>query len=87
MRRPLIYLILFCAASVAASEVPPLCAPVGEMVEGIACARARLGHEDSAMEALEEALDLGFDRFFDLLATDPDLDPLRDRDDFRAAVS
>ena len=38
------------------------------------------------MEALEEALDLGFDRF-DLLATDPDLDPLRDRDDFRAAVS
>jgi tetratricopeptide (TPR) repeat protein len=51
----------------------------------LACARARLGHEDSAMEALEEALDLGFDRF-DLLATDSDLDPLRDRDDFRATV-
>jgi len=52
----------------------------------LACARARLGHEESAMEALEQALDLGFSRF-DLLAADPDLDPLRDREDFMAAVS
>ena len=38
MRRALLYLILFCAAGVAASEVPPLRVPVGEMVEDIACA-------------------------------------------------
>jgi predicted esterase len=48
----------------------------------LACARALLNREGSAMEALKQALDLGFNRF-DLLATDPDLDVLRDREDFK----
>jgi len=52
----------------------------------LACARARLGHERDAMEALEQALDRGFNRF-DLLATDPDLDTLRDREDFKALLA
>ena len=38
MRRALLYLILVCAASAAAAEVPPFRALVGEMVEGVACA-------------------------------------------------
>lgn len=49
----------------------------------LACARARLGREDAAMAALEQALELGFARD-DLLAEDPDIDSLRDRDDFKA---
>ncbi len=52
----------------------------------LACARARLGREDAAVAALERALELGFDRD-ELLATDPDLDPLRDRDDFKALLA
>ncbi len=52
----------------------------------LACARARLGREDAAVAALERALDLGFDRD-ELLATDPDLDPLRDREDFKALLA
>jgi len=38
MRRGLLYFVLLCAAGSAAAEVPPLRVPVGEMVEGIACA-------------------------------------------------
>ena len=52
----------------------------------LACARARLGRERSAVEALEHALEGGFSNL-DLLATDPDLDPLRARDDFKALVN
>jgi predicted esterase len=52
----------------------------------LACARALLGREDAAVAALERALELGFDRD-ELLATDPDLDPLRDRDDFKALLA
>jgi tetratricopeptide (TPR) repeat protein len=52
----------------------------------LACARARLGHEESAMEALGQALDLGLSRP-DLLATDPDLDTLRDRGDFKTLLA
>lgn len=52
----------------------------------LACARARLGREDAAVAALDQALELGFDRE-DLLATDPDLDTLRDRDDFKALLA
>ncbi len=52
----------------------------------LACARARLGREDAAVAALERALKLGFDRD-ELLATDPDLDTLRDRDDFKALLA
>jgi tetratricopeptide (TPR) repeat protein len=52
----------------------------------LACARALLGREDAAVAALERALELGFDRD-ELIATDPDLDTLRDRDDFKALLA
>ncbi len=52
----------------------------------LACARALLGREDAAMEALEQALELGFEQH-ELLATDPDLDTLRDRDDFKILLT
>jgi predicted esterase len=52
----------------------------------LACARALLGREDSAVEALERAFEHGFDRG-ELVATDPDLDSLRDREDFKALLA
>ena len=52
----------------------------------LACARARLGRGEPAVEALAKALDLGFNRT-ELLATDPDLDSLRERDDFKAMIT
>ena len=52
----------------------------------LACMRAQLGHGNAAMEALQHALDLGFDQTA-LLASDSDLDSLRDRDDFKALLS
>jgi predicted esterase len=52
----------------------------------LACCHARAGHEARAMEALAEALDLGFNRA-ELLATDEDLDSLRDREDFKALLA
>ena len=51
----------------------------------LACVRALQNREGSAMEALQQALDLGFNRP-DVLATDPDLDALRDREDFKALL-
>jgi len=48
----------------------------------LACVRALLAREESAMEALRQALDLGLSQP-DLLATDSDLDALRDREDFK----
>jgi tetratricopeptide (TPR) repeat protein len=51
----------------------------------LACVRALQNREGSAMEALQQALDLGFNRP-DLLATDSDLDTLRDRADFKTLV-
>ena len=58
--------------------------PPGALVEvDIAVDEAAdLTREDSAMEALRQALDLGLGRT-DLLATDPDLDTLRSREDFK----
>jgi hypothetical protein len=52
----------------------------------LACARARLDRGEPAVEALAKALDLGFART-ELLATDTDLDSLRDRDDFKAMLA
>jgi predicted esterase len=52
----------------------------------LACARARVGREEAAVAALAKALELGFDRD-ELLAADPDLDSLRDRDDFKALLA
>jgi predicted esterase len=52
----------------------------------LACARARLDRGEPALEALSTALDLGFNNT-ELLATDPDLDSLRDRDDFKAVMA
>jgi hypothetical protein len=52
----------------------------------LACARARLGREQAAVEALQRALELGFDND-ELLATDADLDPLRERDDFKSLLA
>jgi predicted esterase len=52
----------------------------------LACMRARLGREENALEALKRALDTGFNRS-ELLATDEDLDSLRDRDDFKRLVT
>ena len=48
----------------------------------LACARALLNRDELAMDALERALESGFNRT-ELLATDADLDSLRDRDDFK----
>lgn len=52
----------------------------------LACARALLGREGPAVEAFQRSLDLGFNRV-DLIRTDPDLDSLRDRDDFKKIVA
>ncbi len=48
----------------------------------LACSRARLGRGNLAMEALARAIENGFTRP-ELLATDSDLDSLREREDFR----
>jgi predicted esterase len=48
----------------------------------LACMRSRLGRGEMAIEALERALETGFNNP-DLLATDEDLDALRERDDFK----
>ncbi len=47
----------------------------------LACVRAQLGQKKEAVEALERALENGFNRW-ELIQTDSDLDPLRKRDDF-----
>ena len=52
----------------------------------LACARAPLGQEKAAVEALENSLKSGFNRY-ELLETDSDLDPLRGRDDFKALLA
>jgi predicted esterase len=52
----------------------------------LACARARLDRGEPAVEALEMALDLGFNNS-ELLATDTDLDSLRERDDFKTLMA
>ena len=51
----------------------------------LACVRAHLGQKTAAVEALAKSLELGFNNF-ELLRTDTDLDPLRNRDDFKALV-
>jgi len=48
----------------------------------LACARARTNHPGAAVEALERALEAGLERP-ELLATDSDLDTLRERQDFQ----
>jgi hypothetical protein len=52
----------------------------------LACARAQTNHPRAAVEALQRALEEGVDQT-GLLASDPDLDPLRKRDDFKAVVT
>ena len=52
----------------------------------LACMKARLDRGDAAMVALGRALEAGFNRP-ELLATDEDLDPLRDRDDFKQLLA
>jgi len=51
----------------------------------LACCRSLQGRQAAAVEALERALELGFDNA-ELLASDPDLDSLRDRADFKALL-
>jgi hypothetical protein len=52
----------------------------------LACMRALLGRDEAAMEALERAFETGFNRF-ELIATDQDLDGVRDREDFKRLVA
>jgi predicted esterase len=52
----------------------------------LACVRALLGRKADAVAALASALEHGFARY-DLLETDTDLDPLRERDDFKALMA
>jgi predicted esterase len=52
----------------------------------LACVRATLGQKSAAVEALAMALENGFNRF-ELLETDTDLDPLRNREDFKALMA
>ena len=52
----------------------------------LACARARLNRDELAMDALERSLELGFNQT-ELLASDSDLDSLRDRDDFKSLLA
>ena len=52
----------------------------------LACVRAHLGQKSAAVEALAKSLELGFNNS-ELLATDTDLDPLRNRDDFKALMA
>ncbi len=51
----------------------------------LACCRALQRRQAAAVEALARAVELGFANA-DLLASDPDLDALRDRDDFQAIL-
>jgi Tfp pilus assembly protein PilF len=51
----------------------------------LACCRALLRRQAAAVEALERAVELGFDNA-ELLSSDPDLDSLRDRADFKALL-
>jgi tetratricopeptide (TPR) repeat protein len=52
----------------------------------LACVRAQLGQKTAAVEALGKSIDLGFNRY-ELLRTDPDLKPLRKRQDFKALIA
>ena len=51
----------------------------------LACALARQDKPDEAMKVLDKAVDLGFTNA-EHIEKDPDLESLRDRDDFKAAV-
>ena len=51
-----------------------------------ACLYSRMGRYDEAVEALKKCLDLGY-RSFGHLEHDDDLDPIRDREDFKEAVA
>ncbi len=50
------------------------------------CLRSRLGELDEALEALEQAVEEGF-WSPEMFRTDPDLEPLRGREDFRAVLA
>ncbi len=52
----------------------------------LACVRARLGQKSAAVEALVKSLEHGLNGY-ELLETDTDLDPLRERDDFKALMA
>ena len=51
----------------------------------LACSLALVGHGDEAIAALCAAMDLGYDDL-DHMESDPDLDSLRERPDFRALL-
>ena len=51
----------------------------------LACCRALQGRQTAAVEALARAVELGFDNA-ELLSSDPDLDSVRDRADFKALL-
>ncbi|RME02147.1 MAG: tetratricopeptide repeat protein, partial [Deltaproteobacteria bacterium] len=52
----------------------------------IACSHARLAEKEKALDALEKAIEAGFDAF-DYAAQDPDLAPLRGDERFEALIS
>ncbi len=52
----------------------------------LACVRALLGKKNDAMNALEKAVERGFNNA-ELMASDTDLDTLRERDDFKALLA
>lgn len=52
----------------------------------IACAHAKLGEINKALLSLEQAINLGFIRA-DLLRSDPDLDPIRNDERFKALIT
>jgi predicted esterase len=52
----------------------------------LGCVRSLVGQKSDAVKALDKALELGFSNY-ELLATDTDLDPLRERDDFKALMA
>jgi predicted esterase len=52
----------------------------------LACVRANLGKKSGAVKALAKSLELGFNNS-ELLATDTDLDPLRQREDFKTLMA
>jgi TolB-like protein/Flp pilus assembly protein TadD len=57
----------------------------GDSLYNLACLAARLMNFDLAMRYLHNAIVAGF-RNVDVFRTDPDLNPLRDREDFRRLV-
>jgi tetratricopeptide (TPR) repeat protein len=56
------------------------------MMYNAACIYSQLGNSDRAVETLRNAIDAGF-KFIQWMRSDPDLQPLRERDDFRELLA